>query len=158
MLLVIRTLIPSLHELQHWISRGTDNVLDLLFEDAFSSEQFAHSKLKWVFLADYCTADISALLCVFGTEQQASSSSCYWSCVSPEVLMYFGIVLLQQLQNFTTMISPPLYSLQFTWRKPSKFQHWISIYLSCHIDRIGWSMECNITCIMGVMMHVISND
>lgn len=43
--------------------------------------QFAYLKLKWVFFffADCSISDISSLLFVFGTEQQASSSGCCWS-------------------------------------------------------------------------------
>lgn len=135
MLWVIKALLVPLMNCKldfNWKWIIDNSFLCLLFKGAFSSEQFAHSKLKWLSFAHYSTADISSLFCVFGTEQQASSSSSCWSCMSPEVLLYFSVGLLQPLKNFTKRFFPLcfLYNIVLLVWKTSKFSHWIWIYLS----------------------------
>lgn len=57
------------------------NVLYLLFGflKVFSVCIF-ETEMSFSFFADCSISDISSLLFVFGTEQQASSSGCCWSC------------------------------------------------------------------------------
>lgn len=57
------------------------NVLYLLFGflKVFSVCIF-ENEMSFSFFADCSISDISSLLFVFGTEQQASSSGCCWSC------------------------------------------------------------------------------
>lgn len=126
-------------------SLNDDSVLYLHYKKVHSLQKtFVRPKLRQLFCADYCAAHISSLLCVFG-EQQASSSS--RSCTSPEVSLYFSIVLLQPLQTSPQGFSPfVFFTIWLSWWRQTVNSHSECeyIYPSCHIDRTGCSTVYNI--------------